>query len=127
MEKLTAGFSAIRNGLDDTPLGLLPPHAGKSNNSNHKEMATTSRTDRPKRNLPMHPLVASRLYPMGARRSMEWKTCSLENGDRFSKLALLKAVQQRYQMRSRGRLRDRFCFRWWDAKRWVDDVSMELL
>src|SRR5208282_5843873 len=34
----------------------------------------------------MHPLVASRWYPMGRITSLEWKTCSVEAGDGFSKL-----------------------------------------
>jgi hypothetical protein len=118
MEKLGLGFRVILTGLDETPRGLLPPHAGKN-----KEMATTTHNDRPKRNLPMHPLVASRLYPMGARHSMEWKTCSLENEDGFSKLARPASFRRKRKgcMTGSPRLRQ------WDAKRWVDDVSMELL
>ncbi len=40
----------------EDPGGLLPPHAGK--NANEEIMATVHK-HRPKRNLPMHPLVAS--------------------------------------------------------------------
>ena len=49
-------------GKGEGPGGLLPPHAGMSRN---EKMAATSHADGPKRNLPMHPLVASRLLPVG--------------------------------------------------------------
>src|SRR5580700_11071251 len=76
-------------GKGEDPAGLWPPQAGKSR-SNNKGVAT-SHAREPKRNLPMHPLVASRLIPM-ARRSMEWKTVSVEAGDGFSKLRRLAGV-----------------------------------
>ncbi|MGB2604028.1 MAG: hypothetical protein WBC78_10555 [Candidatus Sulfotelmatobacter sp.] len=63
MEKLTAGFKVILKGNGEGPGGLCPPHAGKNKD---KKMVTIIEADRPNRNLPMHPLVASRLYPMGA-------------------------------------------------------------
>src|ERR1700691_5689802 len=36
----------------------------------------------------MHPLLVSRWHPMRLIVSLEWKTCSVEAGDGFSKLAL---------------------------------------
>ena len=57
------GLMVIFAGKGEGPGGLLPPQAGKR--SNNKKMATTIHTDGPKRNLPMYPLVASRLFPKG--------------------------------------------------------------
>src|ERR1700732_2277426 len=81
LEKLLLGFRVILAGNGEAPGALLPPHAGKNKN---KKMVTTTHTPAPKRKLPMHPLVASRLQPV-ASHSMEWKTFSVEAGDGFSK------------------------------------------
>jgi hypothetical protein len=61
-EALGLGLIVIFAGNGEGPGGLLPPQAGKRSNKN---MVTTIHADEPKRNLPMHPLVASRLLPMG--------------------------------------------------------------
>ncbi len=64
MEKLGLGLMVILAGKGEGPGGLLPPQAGRS--SNDKKEMTTTHADGPKRNLPMHPLVASRfVFPMG--------------------------------------------------------------
>ncbi|MGA8620266.1 MAG: hypothetical protein WB660_17305 [Candidatus Sulfotelmatobacter sp.] len=57
------GLSVMLTGKGDAPGGLWPPHAGKNKNN---ETAKSINADEPKHNLPMHPLVASRLYRMGA-------------------------------------------------------------
>jgi hypothetical protein len=81
-EKLIAGFKVILRGSGEAPGGLCPPHAGKNNDN---KMVTIIEADRPKRKLPMHPLVASRLLSDGRAAQMEWKTRSLEVGGGFSK------------------------------------------
>jgi hypothetical protein len=58
-----------------------------------------------------------------ASRSLEWKTCSLEVGDGFSKQTRTDGVQ----IPTGGCSAESFRFRQWDAKTWVDDVSTELL
>jgi hypothetical protein len=57
------GVRVILAGKVEAPGGLCPPHAGKDKN---RVAATPAETTEPKRNLPMHPLFASRLDPMGA-------------------------------------------------------------
>jgi len=61
-ERLGLGFSVILAGKGEGPGGLLPPHPGKNRN---KKIAAKGQADQPKRNLPMHPLVASSLFQMG--------------------------------------------------------------
>jgi hypothetical protein len=85
MERLVEGFKRILAATGEDPGGLWPPHADKSTKL---EMMTTIHAHWPKRNLPMHPLAASWWYPIRRIASLEWKTCSLEAGDGFSKLAL---------------------------------------
>ena len=63
MEKLVAGLSVMVAGKGEGPGGLALLQAGKNMN---KELARPTHAREPKRNLPMHPLVASRWYPMGA-------------------------------------------------------------
>jgi hypothetical protein len=116
MEKLTPGLRVIVAGKGDAPGGLLPPHAGKNKN---KEMAMTIHAKEPKRNLPMHPLVASRLIHERAL-PMEWKNRSVVAADGFSKLS-------RREARLGAVVNAPLRFRQWDAKRWVDDVSTQLL
>jgi hypothetical protein len=84
MEKLGLGLRVILTGKGEGPGGFPPPQAGKSRD---KKIAANSHADEPKRNLPMHPLVAHGSFRW-ATRSMEWKTVSVEAGDGFSKLAL---------------------------------------
>lgn len=57
-EALVLGLRVIFTGKGEGPGGLLPPQAVKNRN---KKTATTAHTHAPKRKLPMHPLVASRL------------------------------------------------------------------
>src|SRR5260370_20879261 len=59
---------------------------GQGATKNKNETVTTVHAKQPKRKLPMHPLVATRLHRW-ANRSMEWKTFSVEAGDGFSKQA----------------------------------------
>jgi hypothetical protein len=66
-EALGLGLKAIVTGKGEAPGGLLPPHAGKNKN---KEIVTATHAQGPKRNFPMHPLVASWLYPDG--RAAHW-------------------------------------------------------
>jgi hypothetical protein len=61
MEALVPGLRLILTGKGEEPGGLWPPQAGKK--QNNKEMVTTTHSDRPRRNLPMYPLVAVRVYP----------------------------------------------------------------
>jgi hypothetical protein len=63
MEKLGLGLRETLAGKGETPGALWPPQAAKNRNKN-KKMVVASHAHR-KRNLPMHPLVASRLFPMG--------------------------------------------------------------
>jgi hypothetical protein len=53
---------------------------------------------------------------------MEWKTASVEAGGGFSKL-VPEDVVEHFRRQLAGSLR----VRQWDAKRWVDDVSTQLL
>jgi hypothetical protein len=64
MEKLVAGLRVIFAGKGEDPGGVWPPHAG---NNKNKQKATTTHAKDPKRKLPMHPLVASRLDPVANR------------------------------------------------------------
>jgi hypothetical protein len=61
-EALRLGLRVIFAGNGEAPGGLLPPQAA---NNTTKTMVTTAHTRAPKRELPMHPLVASRLKPIG--------------------------------------------------------------
>src|ERR1700733_1150547 len=174
MERLVEGFKRILAATGEDPGGLWPPHADKSTKL---EMMTTIHAHWPKRNLPMHPLAASWWYPIRRIASLEWKTCSLEAGDGFSKLALCERGVQFGKEASKtrnycvaekpfgcfrsseqaARLRGAHSDAWrdkerlaqndnptartlaessraqilrlrqWDAKRWVDDVSTQLL
>ena len=125
MERLVEGFKRILAATGEDPGGLWPPHADKSTKL---EMMTTIHAHWPKRNLPMHPLAASWWYPIRRIASLEWKTCSLENEDGFSKLGR-RALFRRASFKPirKGCMTGWFRLRQWDAKRWVDDVSMELL
>src|SRR5580658_9487957 len=100
MEKLGLGDSVIFAGKGELPRGLLPPHADKKEN---RKTVTTKHATGPKRKLPMHPLVARRSYPAGELfeeldnmelDNMEWKTRSVEAGDRLSKLSLANVATQ---------------------------------
>jgi hypothetical protein len=60
--------------------------------------------------------------------NMEWKTRSVEAGDGLSKLALAQvAILIEGFAGWSAPAPSCFRFRQWDAKRWVDDVSTELL
>ncbi len=83
IEKLVLGFSVILAGKGDAGAGLLLPQAQRNKK---KKIAVNVQVNGPKRNLPMHPLVASRSYPIASRSIMKWKTRSVEAGGVFSKL-----------------------------------------
>jgi hypothetical protein len=59
MEALVGGVSVILAGKGLAPGGLLFPHAGRKKNS---VSVTATNAHRTESNLPMHPLVATRLH-----------------------------------------------------------------